>query len=376
MAAVQRQLQISKSIKDENTKVLVISRKGIHSSDLIKKEKMSAKGCFEEIDYVFASGTPLYPQNFLLRSSLKIIGFFMEAIIILKKRITTNINCIIVNTTSLNQLKYYWFLSRLINIKLVYDYVEYMSSVKDRSVKETSTDKTFDTEFLKYADSLIVISSFLARHVKKMSPNLPYVVVPPIMDFEKFSKDFTNPEETDYFFYCGSTQYTDVVEFLIESYRKTNSANLGVSLILAVNGDPEVISALKNLITNDKTIKIISRLPYKTLMAYYKNAKGLLIPLQDNLQDRARFPFKISEYTASARPIITSNSGAIVEYFEDGKNALLAKTGDSDDFAAKLTFVLNNPEDAEQIAINAFTLGMHNFNYKTHSPYLKNLISQ
>ena len=136
------------------------------------------------------------------------------------------------------------------------------------------------------------------------------------------------------------------------------------------------VSKIRSHISEDKTIKILSDLSYEDLIGYYKNAKALLIPLQDNLQDKARFPFKIGEYTAAGRPIITSDSGAIVEYFEDGKNALLAKTGDINDFSAKLNFILENPDKAEQIGLNGHALGQQRFNYKSYTSTLWKVIAK
>ena len=52
----------------------------------------------------------------------------------------------------------------------------------------------------------------------------------------------------------------------------------------------------------------------------YKNATAHLIPLSNSIQDTARFPNKISEYLASAKPIITTDVGEIKHYFKDMDN--------------------------------------------------------
>jgi glycosyltransferase involved in cell wall biosynthesis len=198
--------------------------------------------------------------------------------------------------------------------------------------------------------------------------------VPPIIDFEKFSRIQNKPKENNYFLYCGSVQYSDVIEFIIEAYRNSRSESQGVLLILVLSGPTEIISKIESSIREDKTIKILTGLSYEDLIGYYKNAKALLIPLQDNLQDKARFPFKISEYTAAGRPIITSDSGAVVDYFKDGENALLAKTGDLGDFSMKLDFIIEHPEKAEQIARNSHALGHQYFNYKSYAMLLSNFL--
>ncbi len=375
MAAVQRQLQISKAIAIDDTRVLVVNEKGIHSSNVIIREKIHASGTFEGIDYFYASGTPLYPDHFITRNFLKFIGWFRELVTILYHGLFKNLTCVVVCTSSLSKLKYFWCLTRITNTRLVYDYVEYFSSLENRSIKTVDSGKTFDTEFYKYTDALIIISTYLEQHVNRMKSKKPYIMVPPIIDFEKFSIIDNKPKESDYFLYCGSTYYLDVVEFIMEAYRKTNSRDQGVSLFLIVNGSAEVRAKIQDSIKENTTIKLLSRLSYEDLIGYYKNAKALLIPLQDNLQDKARFPFKISEYTAAGRPIITSDFGAVIDYFKDGETALVAKTGDINDFSAKLSFVLENPEKSEQIGRNGHELGLQHFNYKSYSTALTKLIS-
>jgi glycosyltransferase involved in cell wall biosynthesis len=373
-AEVQRQLQISKAILSEEVRVLVINNKGIHPKNIIQKENIGRSGTFEGIDYIYTSGTPLYPPNFFIRNFLKVIGWLNELATILYHAFTGDLACIIICTSRLRRLKYFWFLTRITRTKLIYDYVEYFSSLSDRSMKDPSNKKTFDTVFFNYTDGLIIISFYLEQHVNSLKANRPHVIVPPIIDFEKFDKIKNKPDEPDYFLYCGSVQYADVIQFIIEAYRKSRGESHGVTLILVVSGPAEIISRIKLSIMSDKKIKILSGLPYEDLIGYYKNARALLIPLQDNLQDKARFPFKISEYTAAGRPIITSDSGAVVDYFKDGENALLAKTGDLEDFSAKLNYVIDHPEIAEQIAQKSHALGERFFNYKSYSPVLTDFL--
>lgn len=373
-AEVQRQLQISKAILSDDVRVLVINNKGIHTKKIIQKENIKSSGTFEGIDYLYTSGTPLYPPNFFIRNFLKVIGWLNELVTILSHTFSGDLACIIICTSRLRRLKYLWVLTRITKTRLVYDYVEYFSSLEDRSLKDPLNKKTFDTIFFKYTDSLIIISSYLEQHLNSLKANRPYVVIPPIIDFEKFDKIKNKPDEPDYFLYCGSAQYADVIQFIIEAYRKSHGESSGVALILVVSGPTEIITKFKLFTKSDKTIKILSGLPYEDLIGYYKNARALLIPLQDNLQDKARFPFKISEYTAAGRPIITSDSGAVVDYFKEGESALLAKTSDLKDFSTKLNYVIDHPEKAEQIAKNSHALGERYFNYKSYSPILTDFL--
>src|SRR5690606_14287814 len=108
-------------------------------------------------------------------------------------------------------------------------------------------------------------------------------------------------------------------------------------------------------------IKVFSKLPYSELVALYLNAKAVLIPLRNNLQDIARFPHKTGEYCASGRPIVATNIGEFKNYFTDEVNALLAEDYDVDMYAEKLRFVIENPEKAEEIGRKAYETGKREF---------------
>lgn len=376
MAAIQRQLQVARAIQNNTTDVIVVNHKGPHTAHIAASENIGVKGSFEGIRYLYTSGTPRYPNNYFVRNFLKIIGRLGEVFILFYYRLFKNLSCTIVNTTSLTKLKYYYFITKMAGTTLIYDYVEYMSSLSDRTRKAAGDGKTFDTEFHNYADALLIISKFLEEHVQKIAPGIPYLVVPPIIDFGKFNRNTSKPPETNYFLFCGSTHYRDVIDFILTAYRKANVRNQDIPLILVINGSADYIANLRNSCASDERISVRTALPYEVLIGYYKHAKALLIPLQDNLQDKARFPFKICEYTAAARPIVTSDYGALSGYFQDGVNALLARAGDVDDFAAKLDFIANNPEQAEQLARQGHEVGLRNFNYNAYSADLHKLISE
>jgi glycosyltransferase involved in cell wall biosynthesis len=375
-AATQRQLQISKILHHTGKRVLVINREGFHTSETIHRENIRRSGVFEGIDYIYVSGTPLYPTNYFIRNTLKIVGWIGEWLCILYTYLFKGMRCVVVNTGILSELKYYYKITRFLRVRLIYDYVEYMSSIEDRTMKESSNHDSFDYQFFRYTDALIIISHFLEVHVKKLAPHMPYILIPPIIDFAKFEKANSTPPHSNYFLYCSTIQYKDVIEFIIQAYLASKGPERGVSLVLIISGRPDKIKELRSYIEMHKAnVSLLSDLTYETLIGYYKSARALLIPIPNNLQDQARFPFKICEYTAAARPIISSDSGALIHFFQDRKNALLAKTEDSSDFTEKLNFVLHHPEEAELIAVEGYKTGLQHFNYLSYTRVLEDLVT-
>jgi hypothetical protein len=101
----------------------------------------------------------------------------------------------------------------------------------------------------------------------------------------------------------------------------------------------------------------------------------LMIPLRDTLQDNARFPHKIGEYSASKRPILTTNFGEPKVYFKDGETALLADDYSLSSYIKKLSEVLPVKENLDKIGIGGYNVGLDNFDYKAQAITLKKFIT-
>ncbi len=377
-ATIQRQIQLAKSFQLSDFKVIVINNRSPHSSSTSKKEKILRHGFYQGIEYLYCSLIPYKPVNFFLRNIIKQLGIFIEFFTILYYRLFKNTKYIFYRTNVLSSLKYYYFISNIFRMELVYDYVEFYDSLGKRDKKNIKDlEKSFDYNFYKYADKLVVISDFLENHVKNIAPDMQMIKVPPIIDFLYFDSINAKVQKPLYFLYCGSASYSDIIKFIIKAFVNSNSIENNYKLRLVINGNSNQLNSLnKYLIENkyEKSIEILFELSYFDLVSYYKSASALLIPISNNIQDQARFPFKICEYTASKRPIITSDSGVIKEFFENKANAFIAKTDDTEDFTNMLNLVVEQPELADKIGEKGYELGKNVFNYKSYSEIVSNLI--
>ncbi len=112
-------------------------------------------------------------------------------------------------------------------------------------------------------------------------------------------------------------------------------------------------------------IKLDVNVAHAEIPARYSKASALLIPLRPTVQDAARFPHKLGEYLASAKPVITTAYGEINNYeFIDEVSALVAKTYDPKQFSEKMQSVLNFPEKAKKIGLKGREMGMVHFDYR------------
>lgn len=377
-AVIQRQIQLANALVEAGYDVTVINNRGTHSKSITQRENISSIGNHGGVNYVYTSILPYRSNNFVIRNFFKLLGIIGEFFTIVYYTLFKKSKCIFNGSIDLGKLKYYFYLSKILRIKLIYDYVEMVSSINNRDAKNLEvTENNFDNQFYKYVHKLIVISSFLDNYVQKVASDKLRIKIPPIIDFSYFDKIQPQKETTSFFLFCGSVAYLDVIKFIIESYHKSNAIQEGYRLKLILNGKNDEMSLIHNYIKEKELqngVEILSNLAYSDLISFYKSAKALLIPFKNNLQDQARFPFKICEYVASKRPIITSDSRVIKEFFTDNNDAFIAKTDNLDDFSSKLSLVIREPTLAEEVGMKGYRLGMDIFNFKTYAKDLTTLI--
>lgn len=124
----------------------------------------------------------------------------------------------------------------------------------------------------------------------------------------------------------------------------------------------------------DGRLVFVGYLGRPRLLELYSEATALLVPLQDDLESRARFPTKIGEYLAAARPVVTTAVGEIPRFLSDGDTAYVAATEDPDDFAASVIDVLDDPEKAARVGLAGRELAERLFDFELQGPPLANLV--
>jgi len=364
-ASIEKLKLICKGIVEAGGKVTVINRKGVFSQDKIL---FDPAGKYHGVNYVYASNTIYRPSGFLKRNWQKIVGYYGEINYLSKYNREDNQLIAFVSTMNFFTLVFYFLLSKIYSFKLCLSHVELNIAMQhhDRLIQKMS-DILIDRYAFSLVDAAFPISELLIQDIARKNPLIPCLKLPILCDFETFDikKDVCSEP---YFLYCGSLSYIDVVYFIIESFEKLNSDE-NYHLYLVVNGNSKQKKMLKDRIyhsSKKELIDIFSNIPFDELVQKYIDAQGLLIPLRPTLQDAARFPNKIGEYLASGNPMISTNYGEVAHYFTDGHTALIAQEYDVQQFAEKMNFIIQNPNESSQIGLNGRKLGYGKFDYVKH----------
>lgn len=374
-ASVQRVRLHFKGLKAAGMTPLVINKISHHSKNSEKRVNRS-----EGIPYLNTAYLLYTPDSFITRNINKISGYLGELLFFLRKR--KKINVAVLYSNYFLELPYYWVLSKIFGFKIALQYVEFFSAIPGRSSLFTKlNDRLLDQQFHHFCDGVIAISNFLVQHVQKRAPKMLCIKLPAICDFSEFEniEPFQNSSYKKYLMYCGSIYYLEVIELILSVFEKLkNSNSYNGGLILVVSGHhtenwERLNLFIKNIdCSNDIVLK--SNIAYQSLLSLYKGADILLIPLRNTIQDNARFPHKIGEYTASKRPILSTNLGELKHYFKDGVSAFLTDEYSEIAFLEKLTAVLATGETLNLIGKEGNIIGFANFNYLQQGIALKQFL--
>lgn len=375
-APINKCLAVYRALSDENIHVLSINNKALFPQN--SPLKIKKKGSFDKVSYQYTTPSPYRPNSFIKRRYFNFVGrineFLLINIMAIRKRI--DVMFYYPNNGNFFELLYYRLLSKIYGFPLISHYVEYRSVFNYNQNKWTNLNyNLFDKYFMKFVDGILPISEFLINHLRSRGFKDNYLKIPPLVDFNKFKGLTKDYNSNKYFLFAGSLIYSESINLILDAYELVDDNSFYLYLI--INGSKEEMININekiNKLNKSKLIKVFSNLEYNFFLELLFRAKALLIPLNDRIQDEARFPQKIAEYTATGNPLITTKYGEIKYYFRDNYNALVAEKDSPLDLSKKMNFVSTNPKKIKEIGLNGYNTGLKYFDNNSYSTLLKDFV--
>ena len=369
LAEIQKLKLVSKSLVAGGNTVLVINRVPRHP--ISRSDEVQKQGVVEGVQYTYTSGTPIKSKSFFKRNFLKLHGAIQEVLLLIKLSRKNQLDAAIISSKSFALIVLYSLLGKLLNFVTILNFAEFNSELsKEKGENKRLNDQFFERYAFGLVDGVLPISDFLVEMLKEKNPDKPYFKIPVMCDFSEF-QGIEKYQENPYFLFCGGPNF-GLINFILDAFDQVDDSSY--YLYLVVNGSDKQLGRLRSEISKrnkSKLVRTFAKLPYGKLVELYLGADGLLIPMRPSLRDRARFPHKIGEYCAASNPIITTNYGEISNYFTDGRDALIADEFDIRQFAEKMKYVIDEPENSGKIGEEGYRLGMENFNYISYGPKLE-----
>lgn len=273
-------------------------------------------------------------------------------------------NIIVLESPDYHIYRLYCHYSHKYGYKIVTISHEWSPTIKSIHPLRRPFKNLYTRTFGFYSDAILPISEYIIDKIKYFRK--PYLKVPVLASFDEVPAEKGLCE--DYFLYCVYAAYTRVIIPIIEAYMEyRDSANGKYKLILVLGGSDTQVNVIIDYLNQhgyEKNVSIRRKVPYDELMRLYKNAAGLIIPLDPNAeQDYARFSQKIAEYTSSASPIISCKVGEVGHYFKDKESAILCEYSKKG-FVNAFSWITEHPLEAECIGKKGYEVGENYFNYK------------
>jgi glycosyltransferase involved in cell wall biosynthesis len=375
-AEVQRLILISKALLLSNYQVIVLCYK--FTSDQSLFEELKSQEVFQGIKYEYTTHISVQKKNIFAKSFLKLAGKVRELNSIFRYAKQNRTLTLLISSNDFFHILLYYLVTKISRINCVLNYVEFYNGITDcEGIRTKLNFFLFDRLTYKFSDGIIPISEYIVDHLHSKGYRKPIIKIPIICDVERFATDQLVKSE-NYFCYCGSTNYIEIARFIISSYRKNiRESNYKLYLIISENTNAylDLIAEVNAYGANQGEIVFFHNVTDEKLNTILGNAKALLVPLRNTIQDIARFPHKVGEYTATGNPIISMVLGEVGNFFTHMENALLAETYDQDAFGAQMKFVMDHPEYSASIGKKGQQLCRDNFDYKLFSSPLDNFIT-
>ena len=231
-------------------------------------------------------------------------------------------------------------------------------------------------------DGLIVISNelrdfFISQGVESKKIYIINMIVNP----QRFNNVLRNMSAKDrpYIAYCGVIfNNKDGVDDLIKAFAIVSNKypDYQLQIIGPTPNSHDVntnITLIDEYNLSDKVL-FTGEIPSENIPQILVNARICALARPDNLRSKAGFPTKLGEYLLSKNPVILTSVGDIPFFLTHQKSAILAEPNNYKDFANKLCWIIEHPDEASKIGMEGYNVAMRHFNAKIETEKLLKIL--
>lgn len=193
----------------------------------------------------------------------------------------------------------------------------------------------------RYTDLNLAISRFLEQWLREKAPQTPTLVVPPLVDTDRFQEQPDQARsfrekwqigDTPMIAYLGSYWSVEGVANLLRSAAMLAASGDRFKLIISgavVPGrDCDDVAGMVKTMGLDNCVLQTGWLPTQEVIAAMSAADILVVPKIDDVANRAGMATKMAEYLSMGRAVVATRVGDVPLYLQDGENCLMCTPGD------------------------------------------------
>lgn len=203
-----------------------------------------------------------------------------------------------------------------------------------------------------------------------------------IVDSSRFSHlDKLSKSNTNQITYCGTiSEKKDGISYLITAFNEVLKVHNDYSLVIAGGFENNItrdkINGLIKSYNLEDKIKIIGNISADLMPDILFNSKILVLSRPTSKQAQYGFPTKLGEYLMTANPVVITNVGDFELYLRDKIDVVFAEPDDSQDFAKKILWVIDNYLKSKIIGESGRQIALKKFNYKIETQKIIEIINK
>ena len=374
MAETHRLKLLARALVESGARVHVLSLQATERPDAV--ENHAAWGADRGVTFEYAPGTTLRSDSFLTRRLVAAWGWTHGAWRLVSLRRSGDMDAVyfLVYAPGPTVRRYaYLGLLRALGVPVVEELNECPWPARPGASR---WQRLFPA--LSGIDGVVAISRFLSDWARlealRVGKELTIVDVPIVVDAEEAGPSAAT-EDPPLVVFAGSPAYDETVRFIFAAMREVwrTHADCRLAVTGPREGDPAsrwlAAAAAEAGVT--RQVELRGHVDRAELLRLYRGARALLIPLFDDTRSRARFPTKIGEYLASARPVVSTSVGEMPRHFTDGVDAVLCPAGDPVSYGRAITGLLDDTARADAIGRHGRRLAETTFRYASYGPPLR-----
>jgi glycosyltransferase involved in cell wall biosynthesis len=270
----------------------------------------------------------------------------------------------------------FFLISKFRGIKLIREKNEYPQYMLEERGNKLRNWLYFNCIYRAF-DAFILINSNLLHLFKQQLPLKKYLIIPIIVETDRFSK--AKIKTKNIITFVGNLfGEKDGVRILLQAFAAIHSRHNEIKLrligdILPVEKYDQLRETCNTLGITNK-VEFSGRIDRDIIPEKLQESRLLVLARPDNTQAKGGFPTKLGEYLATGVPVLVTQTGDIGQYLFHSQNAFLAKPGDVSDFADKMDYVLSNKEEASAIGLKGQKLAHRDFSYIYQSKRLSHFL--
>lgn len=258
-------------------------------------------------------------------------------------------------------------ISKMVGINIYNERTEHPQAVKSgKGLYRISLDKYLFC--CKKLNGMFVISQNLKEYfIYKGVEEKKIHIVNMTVDPSRFDGIKKKEQERKYIAYCGTASNNkDGVDQLIKSFALI-SAKYPALFLYIIGKAPNKSEKNNNaqlaeqLGVGDRVV-FTGVVPRQEMPQLLTDATILALDRPNNLQARHGFPTKLGEYLLTGNPVVVTAVGDIPRFIKNSISGMIAEPENPKDFAAKVEWLLGNPNEAAKIGQKGKEVALANFN--------------